>query len=265
MNHKKLFWALLLITVGVASMVGIWFTFRNSSKDQVREASSQLSATTPVVSEEKNTPTQKLQNPDGVLFAGREYVRGYTAPSQGTDYVSQSAEWVTNGETVDNWTSLITTHHLKSTSQEGKLSAEAYSQNVIDLNKQNGALILETSVISQDAETLGISQDNPPYLLVYMYVADGTTEFNMQKIFQISPTEIGSVIYAERFPTKTEEEMKAYYDSQDRADKRIELIKSRIPLEERQEVSLVEKALLGTWVPVEKLAGNEGFCGHVVS
>ncbi len=171
-----------------------------------------------------------------VVFFGKKYKRGFIIPDigGGEEDIRRAAEWVTEGETVDAWTSLITTHHIISVNKDAPLSAAAYAENIASSSEEHGALILEKSVIAQDTDVLGIDPKNPPYILVKIHFSGDMMEFDMQKIFQISPYEVGSVIYAEKFPTKTEEEMKAYYDSEERHNKRIELIKSRIPLEKNE-------------------------------
>ncbi len=163
-----------------------------------------------------------------ITFANKAYTVGFTGPAQESDFISDSREWVTGDETVENWTTLVTTHRLTPTSLTS-LSAAVYAENVSALQAQNGALVLETSIINQDMEALGIDPNNPPYLLVYLYEQNGVTEFNMQKIVQLNEREVGSIIYAERFPTKSEPEMKEYYESKERTDKRIELIKLAFP------------------------------------
>jgi hypothetical protein len=159
----------------------------------------------------------------------KAYAVGFEMPGQGTDFKSESYEFVTGGETVENWTSLITTHKLTPLSPETPLSAEAYAQNIIGTLQNQGAFILETSIINQDMAALGIDPAHPPFLIVYMFISGELTEFNTQKITQLNDTEVGSIIYAERFATKPEPEMAAYYESKGRTDTRAELIKLSFP------------------------------------
>ncbi|MEY2665808.1 MAG: hypothetical protein RLZZ480_913 [Candidatus Parcubacteria bacterium] len=174
------------------------------------------------------TPSN-METEKKITFAGKEYKIGFVMPSGGTDFRSESYEWVTDGETVEAWNSLITTHKLTPTDANVPLSAEAYAQNVVSMLQGQGAMILETSLINQDIEALGIDPNHPPYLLVYLFSNEDTTEFNMQKITQSSDGEVISAIYAERFKNKPEAEMRAYYESKERTDKRTELIRLSIP------------------------------------
>jgi hypothetical protein len=173
--------------------------------------------------------TATTENKKSITFNAKEYTIGFTDPAQQPGATSESYEWVTGGETVDTWTTLITTHKLSPTDVKKPLAAETYAQNVAALQQKNGALILETSLVNQDSEKLGIDPKNPPYLLVYMFASGGMTEFDMQRIQQLPNGSIGSMIYAERFTTKSQADMKAYYDSPERLAKRIELIKTTFP------------------------------------
>ena len=164
-------------------------------------------------------------------FNGHTYHNAFTIPSAQKDpnITSESFEWVTEGETVDTWTTLVTTHKIHSLSPDAPLSAETYAQNVAGMQEQGGALVFETSLINQDTQALGIDPANPPYLFVYMYDDGTTTEFNMQKIQMTPEGDVVALIYAERFPTKSEPAMKAYYQSPEREAKRVELIKTQFP------------------------------------
>lgn len=184
----------------------------------------------PNLIQDKAISTATTTTMENVIFNGEAFAMGDKLPdAQGTDYTSESYEWVRSTETLDTWTKLITTHKLKPLDAATPLDAAAYAQNVAALQKKNGALVLETSVINQDTEALGIDPANPPYLLVYMYVQGDATEFDMQKIEKQADGSLTSFIYAERFPTKSEADMKQYYESKERNDKRIELIKTKFP------------------------------------
>ncbi len=184
----------------------------------------------PATQPETQQSTQKNMNTDlQITFNGQEYHKGFTLPGGGDDFNSESYEWVTGAETVENWTSLVTTHKLSAKDSTALLSAEAYAQNVATMLTNQGALVLETSLINQDMDAFGIDPAYPPFLLVYLFNNNGLSEFNMQKIVQQADGSVFSIIYAERFPTKSEEEMKAYYDSKERTDKRIEVIKAKLP------------------------------------
>lgn len=164
-----------------------------------------------------------------LIFNQRSYHVGFERSGDGTDYSSDGYEWVTAEETVENWTTLVTTIKLSPLSVDRPLNAEAYAQNAANLNAQKGALVLETSIINQNMEELGIDPAHPPFLLAYMFDDGQQIEFNMQKITQLNETELGIIIYAERFPHIDEAGMKAYYESKERTDKRVELLRLPFP------------------------------------
>lgn len=175
--------------------------------------------------------SNKTQDTMGnISYLGRQYSKAYTFPeSVQPNQKSESYEWTTGGETVENWTSLITTHKITSTKAGADISAEGYAQNVVAMQEENGAFILETSVINQDTAELAIDPKNPPYFLSYLFAGEGMTEFNLQKIQMLPDGSVVSIIYAERFATKNEADMKAYYESTEQSQKRIDLIKLAFP------------------------------------
>jgi hypothetical protein len=180
--------------------------------------------------EVNNSQTVATSSGKTLTFNGHSYVIGNILPIKKDNpaITNESYEWVTGKETVETWTSLITTHKIHSTSST-TLSPEAYAQSAAGLQQKQGALILETSLVNQDSAALGIDPANPPYLIVYLYNQDGVSEFDMQKIQKLPNGDIGAMIYAERFPTKSQADMKTYYESPERAAKRIELIKAPFP------------------------------------
>lgn len=167
-------------------------------------------------------------------FNGVEYARAYDMPEQeGLDNLSTSYEWLPKGETFETWTSLITTHKMAPKDASAPLSAEVYAQNVAGLNEKQGAVIIETSVINmQDAvEQAGVDLNNPPYLLVYAYPSDGKNpiEVDMQKVLKGKDGGLHAFVYAYKLNATKEEEINAYFQSDDFAKKRIEVIKAKFP------------------------------------
>jgi hypothetical protein len=169
-----------------------------------------------------------------IVFNQKEYGVAFDLSDKNPpDSTVEAYEWITNNESIDNWTTLITTHLLIPKDITRPMSAEVYAQNVMALLTQSGALVLETSLINQDIETLGIDPARAPYILVFMFNQNGITEFNMQKIVQLDNGKVGSILYGEKFPTKSEPDMKAYYDSDERTSKRAELIRMPFPYDNK--------------------------------
>lgn len=167
-------------------------------------------------------------------FSGVPYVRAYTMPPvEAASYTSESYEWTAVGETLDTWSSLITTHKMTAKDPSLPLSAEAYAQNVAAMNEEQGAIILETSIINtEDAiQEAGVDPKNPPYLLVYAYPSDGASliEVNIQKILHGPEGTLHAFIYAYRLTAKTEQEITAYFESEEFGTLRTEVIKAPFP------------------------------------
>jgi hypothetical protein len=151
----------------------------------------------------------------------------------GADHISESYEWVTGGESVENWSTLVTSHRLSPLTPDSPLSAEAYAQNVVNLNQQQGAIIIETSIINApDAVEMGIDIENPPFLLIYLFPsqdAEVPSEINFQKIENAGDGKVNILIYAERLAIGSQEEFDAVLASPEFLDRRNSLIMSRFP------------------------------------
>lgn len=169
-----------------------------------------------------------------ISLLGNTYKKGFTLPANtGTDYTSESYEWVKNNETVENWKTLITTHKLSPISADKLLIAAVYAQNVATLQTNNGAMIIETSVINtEDAAKEGVDVSNPPYLLVYAFPSANKsepTEFIFQKIENIGEGKIVSFIYAERIQLSSKDEIKSFVSSPSFSEKRAAVLLGKFP------------------------------------
>lgn len=168
------------------------------------------------------------------VFAGTQYERVNTfSTPENVDLVSESYEWAPKGESAEGWTSLITTHRMSSKDTTKLLSAELYAHSVASMNEQQGATIIETSVIStpEAIKEAGIDADNPPYLIVYAFPAegDGPIEVDMQKVVNGPGGTVEAFIYAFPLSAKTEAEITSYFTSDDFARTRSEVIKAKLP------------------------------------
>ena len=168
-----------------------------------------------------------------ISLLGSTYAKVFTLPANaGTDYTSESYEWVKGAETVENWKTLVTTHKLSPLDAD-KLSAESYAQNVVALQTKNGAQMVETSIINtQDAANEGIDISNPPYLLVYAYLSSSPSEpaeVNFQKIQNTDDGKVTSFIYAEKMQISTDGELEAFLSSASFSEKRAAVLLERFP------------------------------------
>jgi uncharacterized RDD family membrane protein YckC len=170
-----------------------------------------------------------------ISFNGATYTQAdQLQDTPGQDYTSKSYEWTTGGETVDNWTTLITTHVLSPLDPSKPLDAAAYAQNVPALQKSNGAIVLETSVINTpDAAASGVDIKNPPYLIVYYYPesADKSIpgEIDIQKIQNGSAGSVTSLIYAQNVNRTDKASIKALTSSVEFQRERTAVILAQVP------------------------------------
>lgn len=188
---------------------------------------------TPLSKESTSTNISTKNTMKSLLVNNKTYIKGFTLPvSQGADYASESYEWVTDGETVEKWSTLVTTHKLSPLDQTKPLSAQVYAQNAASLNQKNGATILETSVINTpDAiKEAGVDPANPPYLLVYVFPTNTTDplEVNFQKIVGGPNGSVNVLIYAFKLDLKTNEEIDTYFKSDAFYAIRTEVIKANL-------------------------------------
>ncbi len=163
--------SILAVLVVSAICFAFLIFYLQKNKQEVSIISAKQDKELPVNTINKNTM-------DTIIFNGKNYTKGFTfPPSKSTDSTSESYEWVTGGETVENWTSLLTTHIISPLSADKPLSAEVYAQNVATLNKDMGAVIIETSLINTpEAIAGGVDANNPPYLLVYAFPATSSSD-----------------------------------------------------------------------------------------
>ena len=188
---------------------------------------------TPITSATTDTGST-IMNPNLITFDGKGYTKGFTLPKQGApEYTNESYEWVTGGETVQNWKTLITTHKLTPRDTTRSLSAAAYAPNVAIMNEKRGATIIEKSVInSPDASKSGIEVNNPPYILVYAFpVGDQarSTEIAIQKIQNSNNNTLEIFISAQRMIFKTPDEVNTYLKSEAYLKRRTEVISAHVP------------------------------------
>jgi hypothetical protein len=163
-----------------------------------------------------------------IEFGGTTYDKAFTLPPSQEDwYMASSYEWVPRGETLDAWKSLITTHKFTATGTT-TLSAETYAQNVIAAHEQAGAVVIETSVINQDVEALGVDPNNPPYLMVYAYPGL-PIELSLQKVENGPDASVRAFVYSIRFSATSTEAVEAYLGSQEIVDLRKRVIMAEFP------------------------------------
>ena len=179
------------------------------------------------------TPSAQV-DPNSISFDGKVYTKGATLTKEvAPEYTNESYEWVTQGETVKNWKTLITTHKLSPRDGTRSLSSAMYAPNVAAMNEKKGATIIEKSVInSPDAVQAGIDVNNPPYILVYAYPVGDTarsTEIAIQKIQNAKNGTLEIFISAQRVIFKTPDEVNAYLKSPAYFTLRAEVIKAHVP------------------------------------
>ena len=185
----------------------------------VSEQTTATRATTSVSEQKKAITSTKKMNT--ITLNSATYKKGFTFPkSTGSDYTSESYEWVTGKETVENWSTLITTHILSPLSPDKPLSAQAYAQNASAMNTDKGAIMIETSVINNpDAIAGGVDPKNPPYIMVYLFPSAHPenpaepSEFGIQKIVNGKTGSVEAFIYAQRMQIKDDADLNAYLGS----------------------------------------------------
>jgi uncharacterized RDD family membrane protein YckC/Tfp pilus assembly protein PilE len=170
-----------------------------------------------------------------ISFNGATYTQAdQLQDTPGQDYTSKSYEWTTGGESVVNWTTLITTSVLSPLEPSKPLDAVAYAQNLVPVLKSSGATLLETSVINTpEAAASGVDIKNPPYLIVYYYPesADKNTpgEVDIQKIQNGPGGIVTSFIYAQNMNRTDKASMKALVASVEFQRERTAAILAQVP------------------------------------
>lgn len=167
-------------------------------------------------------------------FLGHTYKKGFSFPiNRQEEYSTESYEWVKGSETVENWTALVTTHKLSPESASTPLSAEVYAQSAAAMQIQNGAKIIETSLINTaEAAAIGVDISNPPYLLIYAYMPTngvGIVELNIQKIENIGEGKVGAFIYAQKVEISSEEDLNAFLASKPYLETRTSVVLEKFP------------------------------------
>jgi hypothetical protein len=124
---------------------------------------------------ENNSATEEvgqLAESTILKFDQTDYQISYSFPLQETEeYTSESYEWNKEDESLEGWTSLITTHKLTPKDPNTELLAANYAQNVANIHTSKEGVILETSVISdpEAVELLNLDPNNPPYLIIAIF------------------------------------------------------------------------------------------------
>ncbi len=173
-------------------------------------------------------------SPSIFTLSEKTYSIGFTCPTEpGLDHTSESYEWVTETESVENWSTLVTSHKLSPLSPDVPLSVEQFAQNTVAMNEQKGAMILETSIINTpDAIESGIDINNPPFLLIYIFPSpDGIVpaEMNYQKIENGSGGNINALIFAVKLNIFTQEDLQSFITSESFASYRYNIIRAIFP------------------------------------
>ncbi len=189
---------------------------------------------TPTPSPSPSLPSNFTNDSISFSLLGDVYKKGFTFPStKEEDHISESYEWVKGTQTVENWETLVTTHKLSPLAPEKPISAEIYAQNTASLNANKGAKILETSIINtEDARKSGVDTSNPPYLLVYAFLAEkpsDLTELSIQKIENLPEGKVSAFIYSEKIKIFSDEELQSFLNSPSYFKKREEVIFVKFP------------------------------------
>jgi hypothetical protein len=173
-----------------------------------------------------NVYTQTL-NP--FSFLSNEYTQAFTFPEEKNDaYTADSYEWLTNGEALSNWSSIITTHKITFFTEDDNLSAKEYAQRTADLHMSSGATLIEASYI----EDVTFDSSNPPYLLMYAYISGDNNEvieFSIQKVIKSDSGSITAFIYSERGILPKEESLTPYLSDTAILELRNAVINSEFP------------------------------------
>ena len=159
-------------------------------------------------------------------FNGTKYYKPNEAQeAKGIDYTAVFTEIIPIGETFETWTTMITLHQLQPLPNGSKISAEAYSNNILTMNNQKGAQILETSVLSNpEWEQFGIDISNPPFLLAYVHSMPQTNqaELTIAKINNVTDEKVEGIFFGKKLPAS---EVNTFIQSEDYKNIRIELAK----------------------------------------
>lgn len=123
-------------------------------------------------------------------------------PEQGEDFLSESYEWICEGESVEDWTTLITTHKLSPLDPKEPLSSEVYAENIAEMYEEDGADILETSFI----------EDKKVFLLIYLYDESEGIELNIERVKDNGEGGIDILVYSERLELD-ESDLEEYFES----------------------------------------------------
>lgn len=174
------------------------------------------------------------QGMNDLKFNSKIYKKVFVFPDQKkSDFTSESYEWTTDGEHVDSWTTLITTHKMKPLSKEVPLLAEAYAQNVAAMNVEKGAVLFETSVINTpDALAAGVDPNHPPFLLAYAFLSQDKSvpsEVSIQKIESDGGDGLNAFIYSEKVRIYNQDDVKTFTSSKSYADVRWQVVLRKFP------------------------------------
>lgn len=195
-----------MVALGIGSVLFIFRTDTNSEDIPLQNNQNNSMATTETV----------------ISFLGVEYYM--PLPEQnvpGSDYTALFKEVLPLGEAFDNWTSMITSQRLTPLSAGPEISAESYTNNLLDMHRTQGAQILETTVLSNpEWETVGIDTSNPPYLLIFVYNIPQTTqaEFSIATIRNNPAGHVDALIYSKQLP---QVDVPAFLESQEYGEARI--------------------------------------------
>ena len=180
---------IVLALVALLLVIGVTTVFFGSSNNEE-----------PLDTNQSNIMTN---NSAVVEFQGVEY--HMPVPEQevpGTDYTAVFKEVVPVGESLESWTTLITSQQLTPLPDGPVISAEGYAGNLLQMHGSQGAQVLETLVLSNpEWESVGIDTTNPPFLLVYVYNVPESddAELSIAVIRNTADKNVEAVIYSKRF------------------------------------------------------------------
>ncbi len=184
--------------------------------------------------EEKKTETQN-SNSSTITFDGRTYKVGFDMPAaSGPNAKVVGKEWVTSGESVENWTRLITTVKITPIKSGETLSYQEYAENIFASLEEKAAILGGNTMYDENFVAVSNTTQEPknPTLVVnYLlkYPTENVYESNFHMMKPNASGGVDSILYAEKVTITGQADFAKYVESAEHKKKMLETAKLKMP------------------------------------
>lgn len=184
--------------------------------------------------EEKKTETQNSDS-STITFGGRTYKVGFEMPAaSGPSAKVVGKEWVASGESVENWTRMITTVKITPIKSGETLSYQEYAENLFASLEEKQAIFGGNTMYDENfvaVSTTAPDPKNPTLVVNYLleYPTENVYESNFHMMKPNASGGVDSILYAEKVTITGQADFTKYVESAEHKKKMLEIAKLKMP------------------------------------